>query len=178
MKTLEDAWRWYEAVRSQSKLSQRLAEKHWERLPWDGPLGRDVRLREIQSAQLVEDSLSILGELDDLAVLLMFSVFEATVRNRVLEDIKPEVDRLRHPSLRLAAGDVVEWIEQGSFNRVLEPFKSGGKAALIEEVNQVRRYRNWVAHGRRGVQPPSVDPNIAFERLSRFLDLLAGESPP
>jgi hypothetical protein len=67
------------------------------------------------------------------------------------------------------ARDALEAIEVGSFFRVLEPYKSEGHADLIEEVNQVRRYRNWVAHGRRGEQPPSVAPRMAYERLSRFL---------
>ena len=45
-------------------------------------------------------------------------------------------------------------------------------ANLIEEVNQVRRYRNWVAHGRRTPQPAAVTPATAYDRLKRFLDHL------
>jgi hypothetical protein len=59
-------------------------------------------------------------------------------------------------------------IEQGSFFRVLEPYKDVD-ANLVEEVNQVRRYRNWVAHGRRTDQPAAVDPTTAYGRLKRFL---------
>ncbi len=44
--------------------------------------------------------------------------------------------------------DAVGQIEHGSFHWVLEVFKPYG-AGLVEEVNQVRKYRNWVAHGRR-----------------------------
>jgi hypothetical protein len=62
-------------------------------------------------------------------------------------------------------------IEQGSFFKVLEPYKDLD-ANLIEEVNQVRRYRNWVAHGRRTEQPSAVSPATAYDRLKRFLDLL------
>jgi hypothetical protein len=40
----------------------------------------------------------------------------------------------------------------------------------VEEVNQVRQYRNRVAHGRRGNPPFSLDPETASERLKRFLD--------
>jgi len=36
-------------------------------------------------------------------------------------------------------------------------------------VNQVRRYRNWAAHGRRGDEPESIDPPAAYFRLSTFL---------
>jgi hypothetical protein len=56
-----------------------------------------------------------------------------------------------------------------SIFRVLDVFK-GQNADFVEEVNQVRRYRNWVAHGRRATAPPFVDPEMAYERLKRFLD--------
>jgi hypothetical protein len=65
----------------------------------------------------------------------------------------------------------VQEIEHGSFYRVLEVFKDGG-AELVEEVPPPRRYRNWVAHGRRTAKPPAVDPETAFRRLKTFLDVL------
>jgi hypothetical protein len=72
----------------------------------------------------------------------------------------------------MAAEDAVSAVEFGSFAKVLDPYKAQGHADLIEEVNQVRRYRNWVAHGRRGDQPPSVAPRMAYERLSRCLAII------
>ena len=67
-------------------------------------------------------------------------------------------------------------LEHGSIFRVLEPFK--GKAAdLTEEVNKVRRYRNWVAHGRRTPQSDAVDPLTAYKRLKRFLEELSNPTP-
>jgi hypothetical protein len=60
-------------------------------------------------------------------------------------------------------------IEQGSFFNVLEPYKDLD-ANLVEQVNQVRRYRNWVAHGRRTEQPAAVDPKTAYDRLKQFLE--------
>jgi hypothetical protein len=68
--------------------------------------------------------------------------------------------------------DATDEIEHGSFYRVLQVFK-GLDASLIEEVNQVRKYRNWVAHGRRTGKPDSVDPETAFRRLKDFLQVLA-----
>jgi hypothetical protein len=52
---------------------------------------------------------------------------------------------------------------------VLEPYKDVN-ADLIDEVNQVRRYRNWVAHGRRTAQPDAVNLLAAYDRLKRFLE--------
>src|SRR5437868_2980724 len=117
---------------------------------------------------------AVLDDLDDLCVLLLFSVFEALVRDQVLRGVDAEIRSLRHPTLRRAADDARDAIEQGSFFKVLEPYKEI-EANLIELVNQVRRYRNWVAHGRRGPQPGKIDPDTAFVRLTR---LLGAMQPP
>lgn len=178
MMTLKDAWDWYGGIRQQAKFTKRLAEKHWPELPWEGAIGRDEFIRGLRPEQLSGRAAFIADHLDDLAVLVLFSVFEATVREAVLAEVKPEVERLQHPSLRHAAAEACEAIENGSFFRVLDPFKAGGHAGLIEQVNQVRRYRNWVAHGRRGDPPAAVDPEAAYERLTRFLQLLKPPAAP
>jgi hypothetical protein len=67
--------------------------------------------------------------------------------------------------------DAAQEIEHGSFYCVLQVFK-GRDASLVEEVNQVRKYRNCVAHGRRTAKPVAVDPETAFRRLKEFLDVL------
>lgn len=172
MTTLEEAWQWYRAVKFRFKLTTRLASRYWDSLPWNGEMGRDVVLRDVKPDQLVLEAKPLSDELDDLAVVVLFSVFEAAVREYVIADVTPEVDRLRHPALKHAARDVCTGIQEGSFFRVLEPFKMGGHADLVEQVNQVRRYRNWVAHGRRGKPPAAVDPVAAYERLTRFLTVL------
>jgi hypothetical protein len=146
----------------------RLGERHWNNLPWDGDLGRDNRLNELTSAKILEGAQTVLDDLDDLCVLLLFSVFEATIRERVLAEVEAELPPLRHVTILRALDDMKEGIEHGSFFRVLDPYKAID-ANLIEEVNQVRRYRNWVAHGRRTEQPPTVDTRTAYERLNRFL---------
>ena len=94
------------------------------------------------------------------------------VRERVLNDVETELPPLRHVAIKRALDAMKEDIEQGSFFKVLEPYKVMD-ANLIEEVNQVRRYRNWVAHGRRTEQPAAVNPATAYDRLKRFLDLFA-----
>lgn len=178
MTSLEDAWQWYVAVRQQAKLAKRLAGKYWPDLPWDGAMGRDEFVRDLPPERLLESSEFVTDHLNDLAVLVLFSVFEATVREAVLSNVKPEIEQLRHPSLRHAAREACEAIENGSFFRVVEPFKVGGNADLIEQVNQVRRYRNWVAHGRRGQPPGTVDPQVAYDRLTQFLKLLLPPTAP
>jgi hypothetical protein len=167
--SLADAWHWYEAALNLARTMERLGEKHWNNLPWEGDLGRDNRLKELTSAEILDGSRSVLDDLDDLCVLLLFSVFEATIRERVLAEVEAELPPLRHVAIKRALDEMREGIEHGSFFKVLEPYKDVD-ADLIEQVNQVRRYRNWVAHGRRTDQPAAVNPTTAYDRLKRFLD--------
>lgn len=175
MTTLQDAWNWYQATRASLRHIERLAEKHWGALPWDGDLGRDQLLRDVTGPDVLREAQTGQQPLADLAVLVLFSVFESVVRGVVRSQVADEAAALRHPSLVYAAQDAVTAINEGSFFRVLEPYK-GLDAGLIEEVNQVRRYRNWVAHGRRGDPPGSpalrIEPRTAFERLNRFLAII------
>jgi hypothetical protein len=170
--TLDEAWRWYKAARGVSKAMARLGGVYWNDLPWDGGLGRDNILGHLEAAEVEEMSRAVLNDLDDLCVLLLFSVFEATVRERVRVEVAEELPILRHPALVQAVATLNDTIGHGSFYRVLEVYK-GLDINLVEEVNQVRRYRNWVAHGRRGEQPDNVSPDDAYLRLKRFLDRLA-----
>jgi hypothetical protein len=169
MNTLEEAWRWYEHTRHALSLMRRLAAKHWGTLPWDGGLGKDDQFRHLEGAQVREEVGYGLDHLDDLAVVVLFSVFEAVVRERVLTEVAAEELGIRQRALRQAAEEARDRIKEGSFFHVLEPFKDR-HAALVEEVNQVRRYRNWVAHGKRGKPPGVIEPRTAYRRLQRFLD--------
>jgi hypothetical protein len=175
--SLADAWHWYETARRLVRTMERLGQKHWNSLPWDGDLGRDDHLKGLISEEILNDSQMVLDDLDDLCVLLLFSVFEATIRERVLAEVEAELPPLRHVAIKRALDEMKEGIEHGSFFKVLEPYKDFD-ADLIEQVNQVRRYRNWVAHGRRTEQPSAVNPAAAYDRLKRFLDQSSAYSAP
>jgi hypothetical protein len=78
------------------------------------------------------------------------------------------------------------WQEEGSFyNNVLDLFKRSGNEPessaanfFVEEVSQVRRYRNWVAHGRRPEKKPfMLVPKDAFDRLMAFLQHIGYRIP-
>lgn len=44
---------------------------------------------------------------------------------------------------------------------------------LVEAVSQIRRFRNWVAHGRQeGKKPVNTTPRDALDRLNAFLELI------
>jgi len=153
---------------------------HWNDLPWGSEtewverLERDNVLRHAAALDMAAGARLVRNELDDLAVLLLFSVFEATVRELVEEQVEPEISALRHPALVKAGKDVRRAIEEGSFFQLLEPYKSSMHVDLVEQVNQVRRFRNWVAHGRRPEMNPGavVEPREAYERLKAFLAVI------
>lgn len=168
--SLEDARRWCDSVRRAALAVRALGLKHWDELDWSGPLGRDERLRHLTAEELADWADTTLGDLDDLGVLVLFSVFEALVRARTAEDVATELPAAQHPALVHALDELHRSLASGSFARVTESFKAVDPE-LVEQVNQVRQYRNWVAHGRRGRRPEAVTPTVAYARLRRFLDV-------
>lgn len=186
MKTLADAWNWYQAVAEATKRLDRLA-RVWGDFPWDQNdawvkrVARDGVLGQVESQDLAENARIVSAELDDLAIFVLFSVFEAIVRDRLKDQIADELRGLKHPSLVKAGREVEDAIEQGSFGKLLGHFKLDGNSKdLVEEVNQVRRWRNWIAHGRRPESrpPDTVIPSAAYDRLREFLDLLESVDDP
>lgn len=131
MTSLDEAWAWYQAARRSAALVRRLAAKHWDALPTDDLL-RDGRDKILEAGTLAGNPL------DDLAVVVLFSVFEAAVRERVLADMESDANALTNVVLKAAAADAQERVEVGSFYRILEAYKSPELNDLIEHVNQVR----------------------------------------
>ena len=189
MKTLQNAWGWYSSARNNLRRMQRLGSRHWDALArQDVSLWKDEWFKEVDAVQLERETAEALVPLNDLGVLVLFSVFEATVRDHLQATIEPLTASLGHPILRNAAEDVLEGIRQGSFaNRVLSPLQEEGRISpqLSSKIKQVRDYRNWIAHGRREPRPKgtiNLTPEEAYDRLQEFLDALAivveSETPP
>lgn len=176
MKNLDEAWSWCQSTRDCLGLFRRLGERYWNDLPWSGKLGSDDRFRSIEGPTVVERASGSLEHIDDLAVMVLFSVFESIVRDRLMSDVAEQEESIARPHVRAILQRTHDGIENGSFFRIVELYKVTD-ANLAEEVNQVRRYRNWVAHGKRAERPPSVSPEAAYDRLSRFLAALDLEFP-
>jgi|SRR5579884_2223176 len=176
MKTLADAWEWYAATRRSLERMQRIGAKYWDEIPWDSAaIGRDDDLRMLEARVIREETTRSLTPIDDLAVVVLFSVFESIVRDYLVAKIRPEAARLSIPILKEAADDAIRGVEEGSFyRRVLEPLKLQARipADLVTRVDQVRDFRNWVAHGRRDEPTNNVKPRAAYERLQAFLEAL------
>ena len=141
MKKLDDAWRWYSATKENLARMRRLGEKHWNHPSLEkASIWQDERLRALESNDIVAETKVSLEPIDDLAVVVLFSVFESLVREYLIELLQPEVDGIIHPILKEAAENAISGVGEGSFyRRVLEPLKNQGRmsADLITQVEQV-----------------------------------------
>lgn len=122
MKTLEDAWQWYQAATAVVKQITRLAG-HWDQLPWEladlgsaeldgadqrlarharvvSKLRKDPVLGNLLSADMRAGADLVRAPLDDLAILELFSAFEAQVRDWVKAQVEAELGQLRDPTIR------------------------------------------------------------------------------
>lgn len=180
MKTLQDALGWYESAKLNLGRMQRIGTHHWNDDSLQGTsIRKDERFKQVEASEIELETITALRPIEDLGVLVLFSVFESAVREHLKGIIEPLTIRgLGHPILQDAAEDVLEDISQGSFaNYVLTPLQNQGRitAELSHKVKQVRDYRNWVAHGKREPRPAHVvnlTAEKAFSRLKEFLDTL------
>lgn len=178
LEELDDGFAWYRAARDSLTRMRRLGDRHWDGLPWDGPLGRDDKFKEVESGKVTAEAVKALARLDELAVTVLFSIFEGAVRTAVVEQVRQASAALSHPVLRGAARDAAEAIDRGSFAAVLRAYSRGGHADAAEKVRQVRRYRNWISHGRRGKQLRPIPPQTVYDRLREFLEIVSPPPPP
>jgi hypothetical protein len=176
LRTLADARSWYEATKRSLARMQRLGQKHWgDPSLENASIWRDDDFRMVEASHIEADTRVSLKPIDDLAVVVLFSVFESRVRDYLIELIEPQAKGITNPILKEAADDAMQGVKEGSFyRRVLEPLKKQGQvlADLVTQVDQVRDYRNWVAHGRRDAPSNNVTPDMAYNRLAEFLAAL------
>lgn len=106
MKTLADAWSWYQATKRNLARLRRLGEKHWtDPSLADATLWQDDYFRMLEASDIVAETRISLEPIDELAVVVLFSVFESTSRR-----IPSENDRISqtwtvwNPSQRVRGG--------------------------------------------------------------------------
>ena len=110
-------------------------------------------------------------ELDAQTVLFLYATFESTLRDDLTA---------RSALLALAPGphptfgrDLAAWfadlcndVRMDGMTRLYAP---AAGPALSAVIGNVRKYRQCLAHGRRGTAPPAVNPRLAYARLTQFL---------
>lgn len=155
----------------------RIARRYWDDPRRGELLGLDNTFRSLAAGEIQDKAKRVLDDIDDLAVLLLFSVFEAEVRSQTLEGVERELATPpRHPALNDAVDKMKDTIRNGSFGILTRMYRNLDPD-LKTQVDQVRKFRNWVAHGRRGDAENEVTPEQSRERLKKFLELLASWEP-
>jgi hypothetical protein len=115
MKSLDEAWQWYIETKHLLRVIRRLADRHWNYLDWDGTLGKDDVLRNVEGPPLVQAADLGKMHLDDLAIVALFSVFESVVRDRLRIEIEEARQTIKHPVLQFASDQALHEINRGQF---------------------------------------------------------------
>src|SRR6185437_16003621 len=90
----------------------RLGNRHWKDPSLENAsFWRDDDFRMVEAEDIVRDTTTSLGPIDDLAVVVLFSVFESRVCDYLVERIMPEAGALTDPILREAAEDAIQGIK-------------------------------------------------------------------
>lgn len=112
-------------------------------------------------------------ELEETAVLSLYAAFESSLRSHICTALLPSLTgpALRHEEDVRLTGAIRSWIdEELSMDKVISLFESSVGVEALARVGTVRKFRHWVAHGRRSTKrPPDVSPKFAYEVLSTFL---------
>ncbi|MHC5057486.1 MAG: hypothetical protein ACYTKD_22660 [Planctomycetota bacterium] len=163
---LDDVWKWYLLCRDAFIAAGRLVERYPAALPGDSEL----------FSETVPAAVSRLGdaqaELDDLVILALFAVFEREtisalqgVRDSAMSSLRRHAER---ELVSMALSDVEEW----RLVELLDVFKGVVDSDTVGLVKQIKKNRDWVAHGKKGERPLNLDPEEVRERLRRFLEEL------
>jgi hypothetical protein len=125
MKTLDDAWKWYNDAKKSLFRIRRVGAVWWDRVDWTvQPWLGDKHFIELGGEQVVESAENASQHLDDIAVVVLFSLFEATVRGEILKQIEIEDRDFQHRTIADAIDTAKDRVSEGSFYGVLAPFKT------------------------------------------------------
>lgn len=159
---------WYEVSRASLSELYRAVHKNPARISL--MLGsvaptKWVALQYIQMAQ---------REIGDLAILALFAAFEQSILDHFENLVTAMLKRTKDPLKRriLKGQEQLRKPRKAPIRDILEYYKAIVDPDLVGQVKQILDYRNWVAHGKRGPMPINVTPEIAFERLNKFLEAL------
>src|SRR5688572_8064310 len=109
MRTLADAWNWYEATAKNLVRMQRLGTKHWDDPSLkDASIWQDDHFRMLEAPAIMAETSAGLAPIADLAVVVLFSVFESRVRDYLIELIAPQAEGITDPILKEAADDAIQ----------------------------------------------------------------------
>lgn len=115
------------------------------------------------------------GELDEQTVMFLYATFEATLRDHVTAQ-GPLLGAAVQPGPQFGP-NIQAWFTElcrdARMDKVVGLFEPWAGAIGIAQAGSIRKYRHWLAHGKRGAVPPSVAPPFAYTSLTSFLQMCA-----
>jgi len=161
---LDEVLQWYLADLDCQKSVALLIKKSPSSLPLTSLFAGKT---ESEARQLIDAART---ELEDLTILSLFAVFEASV----VDHLVANTTRIKSLTSDVFSAKVCEYAfekpERWKLEDILDFFKSTIPSDIVGNVKQIYQYRNWVAHGKTRPKPISLDPRTAHTRLSDFLN--------
>jgi hypothetical protein len=160
----------YETTRNAFKVLHRCVKfgPAWQERPF-----RNTTFHRQEPGRIAQRLDEANAELDKLALFSLYAGFEARLRDHVsghagLLRSAAGPDRQFGEAL---ADEFGAYIGGPRFGKLIELFGHAVGEDLIAKAGAIRKFRHWVAHGRRGPAPPSVPPRAAYKTLTEFLTL-------
>ncbi len=113
-------------------------------------------------------------ELDDQTVMFLYATFEATLRDHVT-DQAPLLATSTHPGPQFGPNLeawFTEFCKETRMDRVITLFEPWATSTGIAQAGTIRKYRHWLAHGKRGAAPPSVLPQFAYKLTDQLSEVM------
>ncbi len=114
-------------------------------------------------------------QIDDQTVMFLYATFEAALRDHIVAQASLFAGATL-PSAQLGLNMqtwFTELCSETRMDRVVGLFFPSASQTLIAQAGSIRKYRHWLAHGKRGAVPPSVTPLFAYTSLTNFLQSCA-----
>lgn len=110
-------------------------------------------------------------ELDDQTVMFLYAAFEARLRDHVTAQ-GHHLAAAAQPGPQFGPNLqnwFIELCNETRMDKVVALFESWAGPTGVAQAGSIRKYRHWLAHGKRGAIPPSVTPQLAYNSLTSFL---------
>lgn len=164
MNPLDDVLEWYQFIKDSQDVSLRLIKLHSESVPKDSRFAG----KTLAEARTLLEQAS--AEVDDLVIISLAAVFE----QKILDHLIDVANMMRISQQGVFPLEVLKYgldkLERWYFPDVLDFFKTLVHVDIIGQAKQIYQYRNYVAHGKKGIKPASTDLIKAYERLTKFLE--------
>ena len=119
-----------------------------------------------------EEVKAVKDTVEDLFVLEIFSCLERFLRNQINSCLNVE-------NCPFGGKEILKHIEYMKIEEVLDSLKDCIESDRIGYLKQIKRYRDWVAHGRNPQKPPpvrTVDFDKVFEIVETVMEQVERKS--